>query len=105
MFQPQPTTILVPHLKYAGRAPHQASPGLLLELLVSLRGVRAPQPADGDQVPYTVDAASVSLPAHGGGRSSRVRTGLGGRIQPKSHTLRPRGERHTGFRGAHRREL
>jgi hypothetical protein len=104
MMHPQPTTILMPNPDHEKRIEHHHGPGLLLSLLVALRG---PIPANSPTVSDPPATGAVSHAADPGGRGARVRSGLGGRVartrrRGGASALR-RGDIHVPGRGADRR--
>lgn len=109
MIHPQPTSVLLFHPDYEARWQPREHPGPLLAVLVHLRGLRAKPATPATDTPSDpASAESVSLQAHGGGHSPRVRAGLGGRIQQArgrrgARALRRRDDIHSPGRRAHRR--
>ena len=110
MFHAQPASALLLNPAPQARVPDQDGPGLLLNVLIVMRDRRRPTDEALEPAASAAPTASVSLPAHAGGQSARVRSGLGGRLQQTrrgrgSPALRRRGHIHLPRRRANRRGL
>ena len=109
MFHPQPTSTLMLHPDSQARMRRHEGPGLLLNLLVSLRELRNPTSASASTAS---DGAAVLpvRPVHADNQSARVRSGLGGRMKRVrrrhgTRAQRRRGDLHPHDRRADRRGL